>query len=372
MKPDHRTISDRERTDESLRAERANADDALADRQSKAEAVADRVVRRARARADAVLVSARAEADGQVDHRAPGATAQILAAERAVQDDTLQDERNAADEVLRQQREDTAAALKRLLPLEREATDRHLLSERGLSDDAIASRDDFLGMVSHDLRDLIGAIVVTSGLLASRAAGDVDGSQVVACTERIQRYAARMNRLIGDLVDITSIDAGKLAVTATRGDAGLLISEVVDTFQTAAAARNIVLAAQVVDGTLLAEFDHGRLLQVLANLISNSIKFTPEGGRVLVRGERVAAGVRFCVSDSGPGISAGMLEAVFERFRQGAEGAGRGLGLGLHISKCIVNAHGGTIWAESGPGEGTRIYFVVPASAERRRPAAPA
>src|SRR3954469_19652809 len=231
MKPDHRTISDRERTDESLRAERANADDALANRQSNAEDVADRVVRRARDRADAVLVSARAEADGQVDRRAPGATAQILAAERAVQDDTLQDERNAADEVLRQQREDTAAALKRLLPLEREATDRHLRSERGLTDDASASRDDFLGMVSHDLRDLIGAIVVTSGLLASRAAGDVDGSQVVACTERIQRYAARMNRLIGDLVDITSIDAGKLAVTATRGDAGLLISEVLDTFQ---------------------------------------------------------------------------------------------------------------------------------------------
>jgi signal transduction histidine kinase len=217
---------------------------------------------------------------------------------------------------------------------------------------------------------LIGAIVVASGLLANRAAAEVDRSQVVAFTERIQRYAARMNRLIGDLVDITSIDAGKLAVDRTPGDAALLINEVVDTFEPAAAARGIVLEAQVADPSLLAEFDHGRLLQVLANLISNSIKFTPEGGRVVVRGERVDASVRFCVSDSGPGIPADMLEAVFERFRQAAPGAGRGLGLGLHISKCIVTAHGGTIWAESERSGGTRIYFVVPGSPERRRPAA--
>jgi signal transduction histidine kinase len=234
------------------------------------------------------------------------------------------------------------------------------LSERGRSDDALSNRDDFLGMVSHDLRDLVGAIVVTTGLLAKRAAAETEGPQVLALTERIQRYAARMNRLIGDLVDVTSIDAGKLAVNATHGDAALLIDEVVETFQAAAIARRITLNAEVLERPLMAQFDHGRLLQVLANLIANAIKFTPEGGQVLVSGERVEAGIRFCVSDSGPGIAAPMLGAVFERYRQAEEGDRRGLGLGLYISKCIVETHGGTIWAESEGRRGTRVCFVVP------------
>jgi signal transduction histidine kinase len=329
-----RKTGDRERTDDSLRSERAKADRALAANQATAEDAADEVVNRAREHADAVLLTAR--------------------------DDTLREERDAADDVLRQQREETAAALKRLLPLEREATDRFLLSERGRSDDALSNRDDFLGMVSHDLRDLVGAIVVTTGLLTKRAVAQTEGPQVLVLTERIQRYAARMNRLIGDLVDVTSIDAGKLAVSATPADAALLIDEVVDTFQAAAMARRIALTAEVRERPLRARFDHGRLLQVLANLIANAIKFTPEGGQVLVSGERVDAGVRFCVSDSGPGIADQMLGAVFERYRQADEGDRRGLGLGLYISKCIVETHGGTIWAESERRQGTRVYFVIP------------
>jgi signal transduction histidine kinase len=355
-----RKTGDRERTDDSLRSERAKADRALAANQATAEDAADEVVNRAREHADAVLLTARAEADSQVRHHAADATPQILAAERAVHDDTLREERDAADDVLRQQREETAAALKRLLPLEREATDRFLLSERGRSDDALSNRDDFLGMVSHDLRDLVGAIVVTTGLLTKRAVAQTEGPQVLVLTERIQRYAARMNRLIGDLVDVTSIDAGKLAVSATPADAALLIDEVADTFQAAAMARRIALTAEVRERPLRARFDHGRLLQVLANLIANAIKFTPEGGQVLVSGERVDAGVRFCVSDSGPGIADQMLGAVFERYRQADEGDRRGLGLGLYISKCIVETHGGTIWAESERRQGTRVYFVIP------------
>lgn len=364
---DRRKTPERERTDSSLRAKRMKADRALADHQWTTENEADQVVRLAREHADAVLVDARAEADGQLGREDSGAT-QVVAAERAVHDDTLRSERHAADELLQQQRVETAAALKRLLPLEREATDRYLLSERGRSDTALSNRDDFLGMVSHDLRDLIGAIVVTAGLIAKRAIAEEEGGQqAVALTERIQRYAARMNRLIGDLVDVTSIDAGKLAVSAAPGYAGGLISDVVETFHGPASARRMAIEAEVVDGPLLAVFDHDRLLQVLANLVSNAIKFTPEGGQVVVRGERVDAGIRFCVSDSGPGIPGEMLDAIFERFRQVTASDRRGLGLGLYISKCIVEAHGGTIWAESERGEGARICFVVPEGAERRR-----
>ena len=290
---------------------------------------------------------------------------------RAEQEDSENDvvllrRRATADRSLRRERDETARALARLLPLERSTTDRYLLTERVRSDDAVLNRDTFLGIVSHDFRDLIGGIVMTAGLLAKRAPDSAEGRQTVAATERIQRYAARMNRLIGDLVDVASIDAGKLAVTSARGDSALLIAENVDTFQGAAAAKGIVLHAEIVERPLLAEFDHDRMLQVLANLITNSIKLTPQGGTITVLGEQAGDAIRFCVSDTGCGIPTELLDAIFERFRQAADPDRRGLGLGLYISKCIVEAHGGRIWAESEIGAWSRVCFTVPASTERR------
>ena len=100
--------------------------------------------------------------------------------------------------------------LVRFLPLERESTDRYLLTERIRSDDGLANRDDFLAIVAHDLRDLIGGVATSAALLAKSAPQNEDGNNILAETKRIERYAARMNRLIGDLVDVTSIEAGKL------------------------------------------------------------------------------------------------------------------------------------------------------------------
>ncbi|MEX2080974.1 MAG: ATP-binding protein, partial [Dehalococcoidia bacterium] len=120
-------------------------------------------------------------------------------------------------------------------------------------------------------------------------------------------------------------------------------------------------------GPLVAVFDRDRKLQVLANLIANAIKFTPRGGKVNVRAEAGRGTVRFCISDSGVGIPAPMLEAIFERFWQVGENDRRGQGLGLYISKCIVEAHGGRIWAESKVGEGSQVYFTLPVPSPRRR-----
>ncbi len=169
-----------------------------------------------------------------------------------------------------------------------------------------------------------------------------------------------MNRLIGDLIDVASIDAGKLAITSARGDVAALIAEAVDTFQAAASAKGISLQAEIAEDPLLAEFDHDRMLQVLANVISNAIKFTSQGGSIRVRGERAGDELRFCVSDTGSGIPGNMLEAIFERFWQVGKDDRRGVGLGLYISRCIVEAHGGKIWAESTLGEGSRLCFTLP------------
>jgi len=351
---------ERAETDESLRIERNKADQSLLAKQESLERDADEVVDRAREIADAVLSEARDKADHNLPGESALRTREIVDEERALEDAAIQQERTAADESLRLEREEHARMLHRLLPMERERTDRHLLTERKRSDFAISNRDDFLGIVSHDLRNLLQGIVASAELMSARAPDNEEGKQVLTGTKRIERYAARMLRLIGDLVDVTSIDAGKLAVTPSRQDLSVLVAEAVTTFEPVASAKGISLLSESAESSVLADFDHDRMMQVLANLLTNAIKFTPDGGRVSVYVEH-AEGKALCrVSDTGPGIPGEMLESVFERFWQAGKNDRIGLGLGLYISRCIVEAHGGSIWAESRMGEGSSVSFTLP------------
>jgi signal transduction histidine kinase len=171
-----------------------------------------------------------------------------------------------------------------------------------------------------------------------------------------------MNRLVGDLVDVVSIEAGRFAIAPTSCDAKALIREVLETFQPTASAKGISLNADT-DGSLLVRLDHERIFQVLANLLSNAIKFTDEDGTISVRVASVGSEARFSVADTGAGIAGNHLESIFERFWQVSQGDRRGLGLGLFISKCIVEAHGGRIWTESEIGKGSIFHFVLPGAA---------
>jgi signal transduction histidine kinase len=358
---DKRESPERDETDESLRTERQKTDQALRVKQLSIEKQADEVVDRAREMADAVLSEARDKADQKLERgESPIEARETVSEERVLEDAILRSERAAEDESLRLEREEHARALHRLLPLEREKTDRHLLTERARADFAISNRDDFLGIVSHDLRNLLQGIAVNTNLLTVQAADDEAGQQVRAGVKRIERYAARMVRLIGDLVDVTSIDAGKLAVNFSRQDLCALVAEAIATFEPIASAKGISLAQESAEPSILVDCDHDRMMQVLANLLTNAIKFTPDGGKVSIRVER-AEGKVFCyVSDTGPGIPGNMLELVFERFWQAGTNDRRGLGLGLYISRGIIEAHGGTIWAESTMGEGSRLFFTLP------------
>jgi signal transduction histidine kinase len=192
-----------------------------------------------------------------------------------------------------------------------------------------------------------------------------DGSdqKTVAYAERLQRTGARMGRLIGDLVDVASIEAGKLAVSREVADPVLVVTEAVDTFQAQATSRGISLAAELHTPLPVVAFDSARILQVLANLVSNAIKFTPLNGKIVVGVDCVDGQLRFGVSDTGQGIPRDKLEAVFERFLQVTANDRRGVGLGLYISKCIVQGHGGRIWAESTPGKGSTFSFTIPLQA---------
>lgn len=344
-------------TDESLRLEREKADHALADELSSIEQTADAVIIRARERADRVLATARGKTDRELASSASSSANPItVARERREEDRALRHERAAADETLRDERAEFTALLSR----ERRETDKDLSRERASSDDAVAMRDEFLGIVSHDLKSMLNAMLGSAALIGSDVTGENPVAAVRRHAERIQRSAARMNRLIGDLVDVASIEAGVLAVNREVADPGAVVTEALDTFQAHAEKSGVSLVAQLAAPFPEVAFDPARILQVLINLLSNAIKFTPPPGRVEVRVERGENEVRFAVSDSGIGIPADQLESVFARFRQLRSNDRRGVGLGLYISKAIVKGHGGRIWAESTPGHGSTVSFALP------------
>ena len=201
---------------------------------------ADEVLLRARQDADAVLLDARERADQRLEESDPPLAPSVAVAhDRVLEDALLQQERAAADQSLEVERAETDRVLSRLLPRERDQTDLFLLTERVRSDDALANRDDFLGLVSHDLRDGLGTIVLSAALIAKAAGETPDGTRIAGEAARIQRQVARMNRLIGDLLDIASIDAGKLRVSPAQGDLAALLGEAVDAFTAAAAVKQI-------------------------------------------------------------------------------------------------------------------------------------
>jgi len=353
MSDSPRTLSEREQTDESLRAERDSADRALDDDLAAADETADAIVSRARARADAVLAASRRKTDQSVSREL---RPDLLKLSRVLEDEVLEHERARADNILREERADHVA----LLSHEREETDRDLSHERARSDHALAMRDDFMGIVSHDLRNMLNAMVGVATLIEHEAASENHVEQVVTHARRIQRSGARMHRLIGDLVDVASIEAGMLAVTREVSDPTHVVQEAVETFRAQASGSGVSLVAEIVPPLPLIAFDPARILQVLSNLLSNAIKFTTAGGSVVVHVEHRDDSILFCVHDTGVGIPDDKLEAVFDRFVQLTKNDRRGVGLGLYIAKCIVQGHAGRIWAENTTGRGSTFCFMLP------------
>jgi signal transduction histidine kinase len=345
----------RDQTDESLRLERESVDLALSDELAAIEDTADAVIEKARARADEVLARARANTDRQTG-RVNARSSAIVEKTRSMEDRAVRRERADADEALRTERAEHVA----LLSVERDETDKDLLSERARSDDALATRDAFLGIVGHDLRNMLTGMVGFAALIAKDARSLDQPERILALTQSIQRSGARMNRLIGDLVDVASIDAGVLGVAREVVDLAPVVVEALDAFQAQASARAVSLTAEIGPGSVLIAFDPARVLQVLT---SNAIKFTPAGGSVVVSVRRVDDEVLISVSDTGPGIPSDQLEAVFARFVQVTKNDPRGVGLGLYISRSIVQGHGGRIWAENRVGGGVTFSFTLPIGA---------
>lgn len=359
---DHdRKPGERDSTDEGLRTERRQTDSYLAGTLGAMGNAGDAQVAKVRDKADSVRSDARDRedeklaADGDLEN-----VAGDLKLQRAHEDAVLATERSGADNEATAARARRQLALVSLLAHERTDTDLRLKLERTRADQVLSSREDFMAMVSHDLRTLLGGIAFSAELLNELAAANAPIAKVIDYANRIQRCCGQMNRIVGDLMDVASIEANKLSIVPELSDPALLVRDSVDAFQPAALLHEVELACESVGGAELIWFDPGRILQVLTNLVGNALKFTPKRGRVTVRVESRAEEVWFAVSDTGEGIPADRLTHIFERFFQTRRNDRRGLGLGLFIVKSIVEAHGGRVWAESAPGTGSRFVFTLP------------
>jgi signal transduction histidine kinase len=224
---------------------------------------------------------------------------------------------------------------------------------------ALLARDDLLAIVSHDLRNPLGSIVLNASVLERLLpAGTCDAAR--RQLKMVQRSAERMNRLVGSLLDAESFEAGAFRLELGPVPAARLIEEAVEGMADLAEARGVELRAAPAPGVGEVRCDRERVLQVFSNLLGNAIRFSPAGAAVDVGGARDGDEVRFRVRDRGPGIAPEHRERIFERHFQGRRGPGSGLGLGLYIAHGIVVSHGGRIWCEAAEGGGTTFVFTLP------------
>jgi PAS domain S-box-containing protein len=232
----------------------------------------------------------------------------------------------------------------------------------GMAQDATRAREEILGIVSHDLRNPLSAIMMCSSALVDGMAGADESLRYMVTA--IADSASWMNRLIQDLLDMASIESGRLSMERRPEPVEQILAQLDMTFATGAKDADIVLGIGAQPGLPPVLVDGERILQVLANLVANSLKFTPRGGEIRVLASSIAGDptrVAITVSDTGCGIPPEQLPHVFDRFWQARRGASqRGTGLGLAISRGIVEAHGGSISAESEVGRGSAFRFTVP------------
>ncbi|MGQ9365356.1 sensor histidine kinase [Azospirillum sp. ST 5-10] len=220
-----------------------------------------------------------------------------------------------------------------------------------------------LGMLAHDLRTPLQVIAGFAWMLVRRLKGRVE-ERDLAGLERIRESSQFMRHLIEDVLSLSALQAGRLTLSRRPVDIGALVRGNVDGNEILALGRGVVIDCTVAAGLPPVPIDPPRIEQVMNNLLSNAVKFSDAGGRVAVTVERAGGGVRVAVADQGKGIPADEMDHLFQPFSRTSVKASAGdssVGLGLFICRSIVEAHGGTIAAESAPGRGSTFAFELPA-----------
>ncbi|MEO7996461.1 MAG: ATP-binding protein [Gemmatimonadaceae bacterium] len=219
-------------------------------------------------------------------------------------------------------------------------------------------RDEVLALVSHDLRNPLGAIAMCARIM--REAPTNDRAEMDRMVSAIAESAVWMQRLIRDLLDVTSIEAGHLSVDRQPAVASLLVNSAVGLLRAELATKSLNIVVDVQDDLPTIIVDGNRIVQVLSNLIGNAVKFTPTGGQISLTVSETDEGVLFAVADNGIGIAREMQSMIFNRFWQERPAGQNGHGLGLAISRGIVEGHGGKLWVDSELGKGSVFKFLIP------------
>ena len=241
----------------------------------------------------------------------------------------------------------------------RDVTERKRLEKaEQLLSEAVHAREDLLAAVAHDVRSPLGNILLSTSMLLTVPEQDAPSAR--KNIERVQRLAGRIDRLIADLLDASTMEGGRFSIEPVRMEIAPLLTYVLETQRPNAESMGLLLLSEIAPDLPAVHADTGRLEQVLDNLLGNAIKFTASGGTITLRAERAGGMIRVSVRDTGLGIPRAELPHLFDRFWQARRTTRIGAGLGLFLVKGIVAAHGGAVGVESKVGEGTTFSFTVP------------
>jgi signal transduction histidine kinase len=365
--------SEREKADVSRYAGRVKTDEPRPDPDLDSEHQADLNRDSERAEADKSKLQSRSDSDasrdlGRVDMGRSGAKRQAegderLRVERQTSDQAIKGERlrtDAATEKGRSHHQASARSSAELLSQEQKS---HQKTRATLT-----TREEFLAIVSHDLRNPLNNISLAAQNLLE------DPKDIKELAASITRSAGEMLRLIEDLLDIERIAVGKLTLHIEQHDVSEIIKQSVEQLQGAAVSKGITLEAEPQDVSGYVVCDRSRVMQVLSNLIENAIKFTPAKGKIRVSCQRTGPEgkeVQISISDTGEGIAPEKIKTIFERFSQLHNQDRRGIGLGLYIAKMMIEEHPGRIWVESKLGKGSTFHFTLPLRSGAIREAKP-
>jgi two-component system sensor histidine kinase GlrK len=224
-------------------------------------------------------------------------------------------------------------------------------------------KSDFFSSVAHELRTPLATMKMGSGLMQAGVEGPLTKGQKNLLAV-LEKEINRLTGLVNSILDLSKMEAGMMSFNLEPKSIGPLIAQATQEIRLLVEAKKINLEVTVTKELPLIKIDSEKILQALRNIIGNAVKFTPETGRVTISARPADHGVEVSVADTGPGIPSESLASVFEKFQQvpaARSSPMKGTGLGLAISKEIISRHGGTIWAESQLGHGSKIIFVLPA-----------
>lgn len=381
---------ERKLTDKSLDTERGHSDTSYVNHSHKAELDTDKAVEKDRQRNDESRLRRRKEADQKSGPLAIAVEVSVLenrqlAELRQEEDTAIESQRSSIDAAMEREREVKHAQIEVLLN-QRKDTDKNLLSERVKTDEEVdksasllkeekaahtgtktelTTRDEFLAIVSHDLRNPVGAISSCAEMLLEDGESIGIGEKARTWVQLIKRNADLSLRLIGDVLDLERIANGKLELELAENNMKQIMTEAISGLDYIAKSKKINLSVLPSAESLNVLCDKDRVSQILSNLIGNALKFTPTGGAVTVKAETEKTEMIVSVQDTGPGIPPEKQKQVFDRYTQLKNKDREGLGLGLYISKSFTELHGGKISVSSSAGKGSTFSFTIPFSSRQ-------